>query len=254
MKIYTLGTAAAVSPVTGSHHTSVAIETKNGLYFFDVGENCANTARIHGIDITKTVAIFNSHIHIDHIGGLTSLLWNIQRVKRGWGRQDRCEKIEIYTPDKKAAKGFVDALKNVLPDFQYDCENNICKIEEGLIFDNGDIVVSAVKTKHLKEPYQAYSFTITSEGKTIVFSGDFVPSDVTCILPQKCDVFISECSHISLEELAVLLKKENKQVNTTLFIHQSEEVLRNRERTQAKVEHLFGDKAKVCYDGYELEI
>ena len=254
MKIYTLGTAAATNPTFGSHHTSVVIETHNGLYFFDTGENCAYTARVHNIDITKTVAVFNSHIHYDHIGGLTSLLWNIQRVKRENGLQDRYENVEIYTPDIRSARGFVKALKNILPDCQYDCENKIHKVDKDFHYNNGDIVVTSVKTKHLKGPLQSFSYTIRVEEKTVVFSGDFVPSDIANILPPKCDVFISECSHISIDEMARLLKTENKQVDTILFIHQGEEILTDREATEERVKHLFNSEVHICYDGYKLEL
>jgi len=68
-----LGSCSGTEPMIDRHHTSIVLEENGRNYFFDAGENAVHTAHTQGIDLTRTRAIFISHSHYDHIGGLTEL-------------------------------------------------------------------------------------------------------------------------------------------------------------------------------------
>ena len=69
-----LGSCSGTEPMPDMKHTSFTIETENNVYWFDAGEGCSRTAYLAGVDLLKTTAIFISHPHEDHIGGLFNLM------------------------------------------------------------------------------------------------------------------------------------------------------------------------------------
>ena len=79
-KIHILGSCSGTEPFPGRHHTSLAIELPDSLFFLDAGETCSYTAHLMGLDLLKTRAVFISHCHMDHIGGLPNLLWTIRKL------------------------------------------------------------------------------------------------------------------------------------------------------------------------------
>ena len=80
IKVHILGSCSGTEPYEGRHHTSVALETEKGLYWLDAGECCSYTAYLMGLDLLKTKGIFISHCHMDHVGGLGKLLWDIRKL------------------------------------------------------------------------------------------------------------------------------------------------------------------------------
>ena len=80
MKIYFLGTCAGTEPMPDRKHASVAIECGDAIYWFDAGEGCSYTAHNMGLDLLRVKKIMISHTHMDHVGGLGNLLWNIRKL------------------------------------------------------------------------------------------------------------------------------------------------------------------------------
>lgn len=64
MKIHFWGTCCGAEPIPGRRHASVAVESMEHIYLFDAGENCAYTAHLIGLDLSKINKIVISHPHI----------------------------------------------------------------------------------------------------------------------------------------------------------------------------------------------
>ena len=104
MKVHIFGTCSGTEPVPNRHHTAFAIEWQGELYWFDAGETCSYTACMMGLDLQKIKALFISHPHLDHTGGLENLLGNINKFSGLTGRM-KGRKIDMFFPDIRLWNG-----------------------------------------------------------------------------------------------------------------------------------------------------
>ena len=87
MKLTFLGTCSGTEPLPGIHHSSFVLQIGGLNYWFEAGENCVHKAAELGIDPLMTAALFISHHHIDHIGGLPNLLTCIRKLSASIRRE-----------------------------------------------------------------------------------------------------------------------------------------------------------------------
>lgn len=251
MKIHTLGTSSGTQPYKGFRHTSIALETEKGLYFLDAGESGAYTAHLMGIDLLKTKAIFISHPHMDHIGGLGNLLWYIRKVGIVRKESLKIDNIDIFTSCLESVDAFMTVLSHTEGNFTTAYTHTVHEISEGEIFSNGDIKVSAVPTTHMPkegEKSLSYAFRIEREDKMIVFSGDMRLEDIESILPEKCDAFMVETGHHQIEDICSEIKRLNKKVKKLFFVHHGGYIIREPENAVLRAEKAFGENAVITRD------
>lgn len=259
MKIHFLGTCSGTEPMPNMHHCSIVMETGDRYYWFDAGENCSHAAYTSGIDVTRVRAVFISHLHIDHIGGLPNLITTINKVTRVTGIPHiNNNSYDIYLPDLKA----FPAIRDIGYSFNYkDRLNNSIdilehEVKDGTVFEDEYMRVSAVHNTHLKEDgtngWHSYSYLIEAEGKRIVFSGDVgTPSEVDPLVGDGCDALIMETGHHSVT--SVLDYAETKNVKRLYFNHHGREILRDRDAAWALLD-ARDINAKICHDGMVEEI
>ena len=179
MKLYTLGTshgAAEPDRMCSAH----LVECGGKYYLFDCGGSVESAMTNMDIPVTDLSGIFISHLHEDHVGGITGVL----------------KRFYAYNPDKSYCPAylpgeyFAAALRNwisVLCPFRYDYENKhlmleyydcapIFSYEDDFVFDDGNIRVTAIRTAHL-EWYEtpSYAFLIEGDGKKLLYTSDLAP-------------------------------------------------------------------------------
>lgn len=260
MKLHTFGTCAGTEPIKGRHHLSFAFELKNGVYWFDAGETSSYTAHLMHVDLLKVRSVFISHTHMDHVGGLGNLMWNIRKISNIKERLPESAEIDVFIPNLSTFDGIMQVLKNTEGDFVCDFSFVPHQVTDGELYSSSydDFTVKAYHNKHMakreNEPWRSFSYEINAEGKRILFSGDTTLSDVTELLDGKFDYFLMETGHHDSGDIARLLTEGKKEVKNLFFIHNGRNILRDREVALSDAKKNFSGNVVICEDGQTYEL
>ena len=256
VKIRYLGTCSGTEPMDGMHHCSFILEVNDVIYWFDGGENCAYTAYTSGVDVLKTRALFVSHPHIDHIGGLANLLFCIDKVH---GRNGKIlannNTLDVFFPDVE----IFFAVKTIAigsPNGKMKYNINEHKINDGVVFEDENLCVTAKHNLHLGNKdvikgWRSFSFLIETDGKKIVFSGDVAkPSELDELIGDGVDVLIMETGHHRVIDICEYASSRN--VQNLRFNHHGRAIIEKREENETIIANLAKEKnisICICYDG-----
>lgn len=255
MKIFYLGTCSGTEPMPQMHHCSYIIEIAGLLYWIDAGEGCAYTAHTNSIDVTKTKAIFVTHPHLDHIGGLANLLGCMHKIAGRYKKPLAYNNtLEIFFPDLSVLQAVKTvALGNVDPGFNYVINEH--RIADGVIFEDENLRVSALHNRHLKNDdgvvgFRSFSFLAQTQGKRIVCSGDVrSPSELDPFVKDGADLLIMETGHHKVCDVCEYARDMG--VKNLRFNHHGREIIGDREGVQAYIDDFAkknGMDIKLCFD------
>lgn len=251
MKICFLGTCSGTEPMPNMHHCSLIMQVNGINYWFDAGENCSHAAFTSGIDIMKTKALFVSHPHIDHIGGLANLFFCFAKMIRFKQQLVHENTLQVYFPDMP----ILEAVKTVS-----GCSGAFVmeehRISDGVIFEDENIKVTAVHNYHLgvagnDAEWRSFSFLVEAEGKRFIFSGDVgKPEDLDALQIEGADLLIMETGHHTPADVCEYALQ--RKIKNLRFNHHGRTILNDR----PAVERLISEYAvkgamsiKICYDG-----
>ena len=255
-KIYFFGTCSGTEPIEGRQHLAFAIEVNGAYYWFDAGENCSRTAYLMGVELMKIKAIFISHTHMDHIGGLGNLLWNIRKLTTLGPQRPSGKKIEVYIPNMTVWSALLEILKNTEGGFECDFDIAAGEVRDGTVYRDENITVTAFHNHHLPVggdgKWKSYSYLIEADGKKIVFSGDVRDVyDLDRIIGGGCDVLMMETGHHKIDDIKNYTDEKN--IRRLLLVHHGREILNDRQSVSAKLRHFKCDSL-ICDDKTVLDI
>ncbi len=260
VKIHILGSCSGTEPYEGRHHTSVLLEIPGGIYWLDAGECCAYTAYLMGIDLLKTRGIFISHCHMDHIGGLGNLLWNIRKLTVVERRLPLAETIPVYVPWPESYQAVMDLLEHTEDNFFCRYAHAGYPVQDGLLYrgtqGESGIAVEAVHNHHLRHeegtPWRSFSFRVQVCGKNIFYSGDTQREDLEYTVPERCDLLMIETGHHQIAEICESLRRFGKRPGKLLFIHHGVKILNNPEWAREELKSRWGPEGMIAQDRMTL--
>ena len=257
MNMYFLGCRASYAAIPKYKHTSFTIETNDVIYWFDAGEGCSTTAHSIGLDLLKTKEIFISHPHMDHLGGLGNLLWNIRKLTKLRKHLPIYGDIGLHISDLATWEGLWKLLKNTEDNFTWDGKIIPSQIVSGEVYKDKNISISAVHNGHMEKKETdielSFSFEICCEDNRIVYSGDFKNfCDLDELLETPCGYLLIESAHQTIEDICEYVNK--KRVGTVVFLHHRLDVMENMAKARMTAQRLAKCKIYFAQDGDRIII
>lgn len=178
------------------------LETSAGAILMDCSASSIHRMAQENLDWANLDAIWISHFHLDHIGGVAPFLFAIKYAPE---TQNRTKPLKIFGAEglEKILKGFDQVNEYKLFDQSFPIE--IIEIESMEDFEIlPKISALAVKTPHTEE---SLAICLEDEnGKKVVYSGDTGMTKVLGNVAQDVDLFVCECSFVKNKPLETHLE------------------------------------------------
>lgn len=163
-----------------------------------------------GVSPEALRAIFVSHMHADHTGGLPTLMQWLQL-------NERKRPLTLCLPGE-AVEGFKALLSmHYLPPEWLGFELELEAVEEGPGFEEEGLTVEAIPSRHMKgfaerlkemgDPRagECFSYLLECGGKRMLFSADLAEAGEVTDRVRGADLAIVELAHFTPEELGEAL-------------------------------------------------
>ncbi len=234
MEVLVLGCGDAFGS-GGRSHACFQVTTPGSRFLVDCGASALISMRRHGVDPALIDAIFISHLHGDHFGGLPFFILDAQLVSRRTtpltiagpvGLRERLtQAMEVFFPGSWAASR--------------KFELRIVEIEPGATTSLAEAAVTPFLVRHPSgAPALALRFEVA--GKVFSYSGDTEWVDSLIAAGKDADLLIIECyavdrqvkNHLDWKTLGDRLPAIG--ARRVLLTHLSAEALRRRNELGAE--------------------
>lgn len=191
MNFIVLGSGSSV-PHPRRSSSGYWLETENGSLLLDCSASAIHRMAQENLDWANLDAIWISHFHLDHVGGLMPFLFALKYAPE---TQSRAKPLKIFGAEglRKLLEGFDKAGNYRLFDQPFQLEIiEIETLEEFEILP--DLFAVPVKTPHTDE---SHALCLRDKNnKTLVYTADSGMTMVLGDVAKNVDLFICECSFV----------------------------------------------------------
>lgn len=155
-----------------------------GRLLLDCGPGVLARLREHGQPAVDAIAI--THFHLDHWGDLVPWAW-----LRAYGADRELPKPEVWLPPEGRKELATFASFWGLPDM-FTSFFELREFAEDATFEAAGFTVEPRRVEHYG--LRAYGFRVSSNGRTLAYSGDSAPTAELAGLASGADLFLVEAT------------------------------------------------------------
>lgn len=220
MKLTFLGTSSGMTVLDRSF-SAIVVKTQKKGFLLDAGEGTSRQMLRFGFSPSTVDIILLSHTHPDHIGGLPTLLqWMYLS-----GRSDP---LSIYVPSGIFPKFETFLSVCYIDRTRWPFRLDLIPISPSIVIEwdyieiqpipNGHLASHCMFQEQIRTGKDAYSFCISENGfRKVLVTSDISKLEVLEDFAQGIEIFITECTHVSFEEILEFIKRTG--IEKTILTH-----------------------------------
>jgi len=235
--------------VAGRFQSSIVLECGGFDVLLDAGEPCSGRLLELGFSLNDLDAVWLTHAHPDHIGGLPLLL----QACRLHGR-DRALPLGVPAHLAEPLGHWLEAV--LLPKNRLGFALEDFSWQDGTAVALGELSVLPRRTSHLPagEGKEAFLLDISEADRRLVYTGDLGSvDDLDGVLSRPMDLLVCELCHFSPADLAA--KLQDAQIGVLCLTHMASGLELRREEIKRLFESALGgvDAVYLPEDGERIE-
>lgn len=254
MKLVVLGSGTSV-PHPQRAAAAFWLESESGLVLLDCGADSAHRMAQEKVDWPNLDAIWISHLHLDHCGGLASLLFGLK-----WATPTQARKKPLRIV---GCRGVQDLLKAIDESNNYKLLAQPFPVQLDEVSDHDDFeLMPGLHAQTFSTPHTRESLALRLTGNdetSLVYTSDTGYSEGLATFASGADLLLMECSfwrnkptpkHLELEEAMRLARfvEPGCLVLTHLYPEWDGVDL------ESKARELWPGRTVEAFDGLRLEI
>jgi len=250
VQIITLGTSHG-DPTLSRFNSSTLFKIKEKLYLIDAGAPANALIIRKGLPLQKLKAVFITHMHEDHVGGLPGVIKSLIK------RPETGQHTDIFLPEAIAIDAFIEWMQSMHRTWSPTLLT-FRVTEAGVIFKDENCQITALPTKHIQgENHKSlsYGYQLDIGDERVIYTGDLLGdfSDFpTVAMDEPSDLCICECTHFDMNVARDVLK--HCPTKRMIFNHVSNLWHGNGENNLRQIIDTLPFPCEIAHDGDGFEL